>query len=49
MAIEKINPEGEINQFPYMEIFIVVLLIQLIFDNFLNMRQIKVLQVNNFK
>lgn len=45
MAIDKIHPEDQINQFPYMEIYIVVLLIQLIFDNYLNLRQIKVLQV----
>lgn len=46
MAIEKIFPEENSSfEFPYMGAFILVLLLQMLFDNYLNMRQIKVLQV----
>ena len=45
MAIEIIPKDNQSVQIPYMEIFIIVMILQSLFDNYLNMRQVKVLLV----
>ena len=49
MAIEVINSDNTLGyfQFPYMEVFILVIILQSVFDNYINMRQIRVLLVRN--
>lgn len=44
MAIEVIDQSNLGFQLPYMEIFIFVMLAQMFFDNYINLRQMKVLK-----
>lgn len=47
MAIEALSSEsGAVSGFPYMEVFILVVLAQNIFELYVNLRQARVLQVH---